>query len=348
VPELIETTVVRTPIAGAAMLSARDVSVAFPAARGGWIEVVRSATFDLHPGEILGLVGESGSGKTVTSLALMGMFRAGSRLTGGSIAFDGRDVTALDEKGWRELRGNRIAMVMQQPARALNPAFTVGRQIAEVAGRHLGLGRKQAWEHAVATLDRVHIPDARQRAKEFPHQFSGGMAQRVLVAMALACEPSVIIADEPTTALDVTVQAHILQLLRELVDDTGVSILYITHDLAVVAQLCERAAVMYAGEVVEVSDVVDLFERPRHPYTQGLLDSIPVGVEKGGRLRGVPGQIPSPGSMPAGCRFHPRCAHVLDGPCTTTPLELVTHDRGADRCVRSADLTLTGVSRGTA
>jgi peptide/nickel transport system ATP-binding protein len=324
------------------IMEANEVSIAFPS-NAGLVEVVRSATFELRRGETLGLVGESGSGKTVTSLALMGLIRAvGGQITGGTIRFDGTDVTALPEKGWQSIRGNRISMIFQQPMRALNPAFTVGNQVAESVRRHRGASRKDAWTRAVELFDRVGIPDASARAHDYPHQFSGGMCQRVLIAMALACEPQVLIADEPTTALDVTVQARILDLLREIIADTGVSVLYITHDLGVVAQICDRIAVMYAGEVVESGPLDEVFAVPSHPYTEGLIRALPRSAT-GGRFLSIPGQVPPPQLVPAGCRFHPRCDYVVDGSCTSGVLPLLSIARRATRCARHDELELRGI-----
>lgn len=329
--------------AGSPILAAHELSIAFPAADGP-VEVVRSATFELRRGEALGLVGESGSGKTVTSLAMMGLIGAvGGRVTGGRITFDGHDVTSLSESKWQAIRGDRISMIFQQPMRALNPAFTVGDQVAESVRRHRGASRKEAWARAVQLFERVRIPHADKRAHDYPHQFSGGMCQRVLIAMALACEPEVLIADEPTTALDVTVQARILDLLREIIAGTDVSVLYITHDLGVVAQICDRVSVMYAGEVVETGPLDNVFNRPRHPYTEGLIGALPRSA-KGGRFTAIPGQVPPPQSFPAGCRFHPRCPYVEQGRCTTGQPPLIQVGARSTRCVRFDELELGGVS----
>jgi peptide/nickel transport system ATP-binding protein len=327
------------------LLSLEDLCVAFPAGRG-WIDVIQDVTFDVHRGETLGLVGESGSGKTVTSMAVMGLTPAvGGQVTGGRIHFDGSDVTDLHERDWLGIRGRQIAMIFQQPTRSLDPAFTVGDQIAEAVRVHLKLPRRQAWDRAVSFLDRVRIPNAAARAHDYPHTFSGGMCQRVMIAMALACEPELLIADEPTTALDVTVQSKVLDLLHELKTDMSLTVLYISHDLGVVAEICDRVAVMYSGQIVEVSPIHDLFERPRHPYTQGLLDSIP---KPGGgkRTRAIPGQVPSPSQMPSGCRFHPRCAHVDPEVCPHTEPAMVTLQPGHQaRCLRADVLELPGIRR---
>jgi len=305
------------------------------------VEVVDSADLTVHRGESVGLVGESGSGKTVTSLAAMGLLgHKGGRITRGRITFDGHDMTSAAESDWRAVRGSRIAMVFQQPMRSLNPAITVGEQIAEVLRRHVGLDRKAAWQRAVELIDRVHVADAGRRAHDYPHQFSGGMCQRVAIAIALACAPSLIIADEPTTALDVTVQRRILELFRELITESGISLVYISHDLAVVADLCERVTVMYAGQTIETGPVREVFEQPQHPYTAGLIGSIPrLGATT---LSAIAGRVPSPDDMPLGCRFHPRCPHAVAGLCDEHPIELVTGSNGSVRCARQRQLTLVG------
>lgn len=333
-----------SPTTDTSVLSARDLSVSFSTPSGP-LEVVRSASFELGRSEAVALVGESGSGKTVTSMAVMGLLPSlGGQLTGGEVRLGGQDVTNLDERSWQDLRGRRISMVFQQPGRALNPAFTVGDQIAEVVRRHTKASRNEAWQAAVEMLDRVQIPSASARAHDYPHEFSGGMAQRVLIAMALVCEPEVVIADEPTTALDVTVQAKILELLRELMDETGVAVLYITHDLGVVAEMCERMVVMYAGEVVETGSCVDLFTRPEHPYTEGLIRSLPQETRGADRFVPIEGQVPPPHLFPRGCRFHPRCPYAEDR-CTQGQPELVVSQNGTTRCIRHDELSLRGMTR---
>jgi oligopeptide/dipeptide ABC transporter ATP-binding protein len=265
----------------------------------------------------------------------------GGEITAGRIRLEGRDVTHLTERQWSDVRGRQVSMIFQQPIRSLNPAYTVGDQIAEAARRHFGIGRKEAWARAVEMLDRVHIPRPAERATMYPHQLSGGMCQRVMISMALVCRPKVLIADEPTTALDVTVQRRILELLHEIQAEMGIGIVFITHDLGVIAQMADTVAVMYAGEVVEHAAVRDLFERPRHPYTAGLLASIPTGGLR--RLGAIPGRVPSPTQMPAGCRFHPRCAHSMEETCTTGgPFDLVPLGNSTSRCVRARELTLAG------
>jgi oligopeptide/dipeptide ABC transporter ATP-binding protein len=309
------------------------------------VQVVHSASLLVRRGESVGLVGESGSGKTTTAMALMGLVPLlGGTVTAGRISFDGQDVTGLTQRDWTRLRGARVAMIFQQPIRSLDPAFSVGEQISESIRRHLGYGRKRAWARTIELLDRVHIPDAQRRARDYPHQFSGGMCQRVMIAMALSCEPDLVIADEPTTALDVTVQARILEILREAISDTGTSLLYIAHDLAVVAQMCERVVVMYAGETMETGGIADVFRRPLHPYTSSLLGCVPSIDTPTDRLTAIPGVVPSPHAMPAGCRFHPRCPHAQAGRCDQPGLAPIsTSLEHATQCVRQAELTLTGM-----
>ncbi|WP_037363549.1 ABC transporter ATP-binding protein [Nakamurella lactea] len=328
------------------LLDVRDVSVEFPTAGRDWVTSVQNVSFQLMPGESMALVGESGSGKTVTSLAVMGLTEAtGGRLSSGSVTFDGNELTGRPAKEWRKVRGPGMGMIFQQPIRSLNPAYTVGDQIAESVRKHLGLSRRQAEAKSVEMLEMVQIPRAAERAKEYPHAFSGGMCQRVMIAMVMACNPRLLIADEPTTALDVTVQETILDLLRDVQQQTGVALLFISHDLAVVAEICQRVAVMYAGEVIESAPAVDLFFRPQHPYSSGLLASIPrPGLSVDRRLRTIPGGIPAPGTWPAGCRFAPRCEFAQSGRCDTThpPLDVVSTG-GLSRCLRADELALDGV-----
>ncbi len=325
-----------------ALLEVRDLAVEFPDDTGrGWVRAVEGVSFTLDEGGATALVGESGSGKTVTSLAVMGLTGAsGGRIASGSIVFDGEELTGGDPKRWRKLRGPGMGMIFQQPTRSLNPAYTVGDQIAESVRRHLGLNRRQARERAVEMLDLVRIPQAAQRVDEYPHAFSGGMCQRVMIAMVMACNPRLLIADEPTTALDVTVQERILELLRELQEQTGVSLLFVSHDLAVVAELCRDVVVMYAGEIAERGTAAEVFYRPRHPYTAGLLASIPNARNHSRRLVAIPGGIPAPGSWPAGCRFHDRCAFGVAGRCDAVHPPL---DGDRARCLRAAELSLEGV-----
>ncbi len=278
----------------------------------GVVKAVDGVDFSVRRGEVLGIVGESGCGKSVTSLSIMRLIGIPGKMIDGSITFDGQDLMALPENEMVHVRGNRIAMIFQQPQSALNPVFRVGDQIAEVLDIHRSLGKEAGWQRAVELLKMVGIPDAERRAQAFPHELSGGMAQRVMIAMALACVPELLIADEPTTALDVTIQAQILDLIRDLRTKFEASIVLITHDLGVVAEMCERVAVMYAGQIVEQTDVQTLFADPKHPYTMGLIGSIPVlGVIKD-KLDTIPGSVPNLINLPGGCRFAPRCRFRLE------------------------------------
>ncbi|MBD9421228.1 ABC transporter ATP-binding protein [Achromobacter sp. ACM04] len=267
-------------------------------------------SFDLMPGETLGLVGESGCGKSVTSLSIMRLLRAPGRVAGGSIEFDGQDLLALPEKAMRAIRGNQISMIFQEPMTSLNPVFTVGRQISESLMLHQGLSRREAMAQAESLLELVQISDPARRVREYPYQLSGGMRQRAMIAMALACQPKVLIADEPTTALDVTIQAQILHLLREIQQRLGTSIVLITHDLGVVAQMCQRVIVMYAGRKVEEGSVDDILDRAQHPYTQALIRSLPDfadGQDHTARLAELPGIVPVMTPESRGCAFAARC-----------------------------------------
>ena len=275
--------------------------------RDGLVRAVDGIDFSVDRGEIMGLVGESGCGKSVTSLSIMRLVAKPGRVDAGEVLFDGRDLLKLSNDEMRKIRGDRISMIFQQPTSSLNPVWDVGRQIEEVLRIHRGMKDKAAHARAAELLKMVGIPDPERRLKAFPHEMSGGMAQRVMIAMALACEPELLIADEPTTALDVTIQAQILDLMRNLRDETGTAIVLITHDLGVVAEMCDRVAVMYAGEIVEQSDVVSLFRRPLHPYTKGLIGSIPVVGAVKDELAVIPGNVPNLIDLPKGCRFAPRC-----------------------------------------
>ncbi len=273
----------------------------------GIVRAVDGVDFEVYPGEVLGLVGESGCGKSVTSLSIMRLISAPGKVEAGEILFDGTDLLKLPENEMIHVRGNRISMIFQQPQTALNPVFKVGDQIGEVLSIHQDFGKEAGYKRSIELLKMVGIPDAERRVEAYPHELSGGMAQRVMIAMALACLPELLIADEPTTALDVTIQAQILDLMRNLRENTGTAIILITHDLGVVAEMCERVAVMYAGEIVEQAEVGALFDQPLHPYTQGLIGSIPILGKLKDRLDVIPGSVPNLINLPPGCRFAPRC-----------------------------------------
>jgi oligopeptide/dipeptide ABC transporter ATP-binding protein len=278
----------------------------------GVVKAVDGVDFHVFPGEVMGLVGESGCGKSVTSLSIMRLISAPGKIVEGEIIFDGKDLLKYTEEQMVHMRGNRISMIFQQPQTALNPVFKVGDQIAEVLDIHQSLGKEAGRARAVELLKMVGIPEPERRAEAFPHELSGGMAQRVMIAMALACVPDLLIADEPTTALDVTIQAQILDLMHDLREKIGTSIILITHDLGVIAEMAERVAVMYAGRIVEQSSVETLFEKPMHPYTQGLIGSIPILGKIKERLEVIPGSVPNLVNLPPGCRFAPRCKARLE------------------------------------
>ncbi|MDX6575086.1 MAG: peptide/nickel transport system ATP-binding protein [Blastocatellia bacterium] len=296
------------------LLEVKNLHTYFPT-REGLVRAVDGVSFHLDRGELLGLVGESGCGKSMTALSIMRLISPPGKIVDAEILFEGRDLLRLSNAEMRAVRGNDIAMIFQDPMTSLNPVFTVGEQIAEALRLHRGLSRKAARASAIEAMREVSIPDPALRADDYPHQLSGGMRQRVMIAMALACDPKVLIADEPTTALDVTIQAQILDLLNQLRKTRELAVLLITHDLGVVAEVAERVAVMYTGKIVEESPVDELFARPKHPYTEGLLRSVPKltaqDVAKAERLQTIEGTVPRPTALPPGCHFEPRCQYRM-------------------------------------
>ena len=320
---------------GDSILSVEGLEVTF-ATEDGPLKAVDGVWFDLEPGRTLGLVGESGCGKTVTALSLLGLVPPPGRIIGGAIRFDGRDLATLDENALDGVRGDRISMIFQEPMTSLNPVFTVGEQIAEALRVHRRQGRAEAAASAVALLERVGIPDPAARAESYPHHLSGGMRQRAMIAMALSCRPDVLLADEPTTALDVTVQAQILDLVLDLQRDMGMAVLFISHNLGVVSEVADEIAVMYAGRLVERAPAAALFAEPLHPYTIGLIETLPRANRRQRRLPAIPGMVPDLRNLPPGCPFSPRCAHADDA-CRAArpPLEEIRPGRWA-ACFKGA------------
>lgn len=300
------------PDGGQPVLDVRDLKTVFHT-RGGEVHAVNEVSFDLRPGELLGVVGESGSGKSVTMMSLLGLLPAPpAEMRGGEVMFDGRDLLKVGPRQLRATRGREIGFIFQDPMTSLNPVFTVGFQIMEPLRKHMKMDKTRARARAAELLELVGIPDARSRLKDFPHQFSGGMRQRVMIAMALACDPKVLIADEPTTALDVTIQAQILELVRDLRQKLGMAIIWITHDLGVIAGIADRVMVMYGGQIVEHAPVRELFANPQHPYTRALLETVPsVRGDRAPKLRVIEGQPPILSAPPADCPFRPRCGHAF-------------------------------------
>lgn len=328
------------PVASRELLSLRGIRARVLGGSGP--EVLHGVDLDVHPGEILGLVGESGSGKTITALSVLRLLPPGIEVTGGAIEFDGQDLMKLDEARLRQLRGGRIAMIFQDALRHLNPAFTVGEQLeAVIRAHHPALARQAVRERAVELFTQVQIVDPERRLRSYPHQFSGGMAQRVMIAMALSGSPDLLLADEPTSALDVTVQAEILLLLRSIARERRMAVVFISHNLGAVWQLCDRVAVMYAGRIVEIAQTERLVSQPSHPYTRALLNALPRLVVDPERLASIPGGMPALGSFPSGCAFHPRCAYAIDACAQDEPvLEPVAAGHLA-RCLRAAELDLS-------
>ncbi|MBN8987026.1 MAG: ABC transporter ATP-binding protein [Rhizobiales bacterium] len=317
------------------LIEIEGLRVVFHGDDGRTTHAVDAVDLSIANGATLGLVGESGCGKSVTSLAIMGLLSKHSAQVSGSIRFDGLDLLDVPDETLRDLRGNRLAMIFQEPMTSLNPSFTIGDQIIETILRHRGGSKRQARERAIELLRRVHIPSPDKRIDEYPHKLSGGMRQRVMIAMALACDPRLLIADEPTTALDVTLQAQILDLMRELKAASGAAIILITHDLGVVAEVCDEVAVMYAGEIVERATVNELFAHPQHPYTVGLLGSIPRLDRRAAHLATIEGMVPNMANPPPGCRFAARCPFAGDI-CVSAPPPLAMVSPGhASRCIKA-------------
>ncbi|MEV4758913.1 ABC transporter ATP-binding protein [Micromonospora sp. NPDC049559] len=315
------------------LLDVRDLSVVFNRRGEKPFTAVDNVSFTVEPGQTVGLVGESGSGKSVTSLAIMGLLPKRGNKVGGEVLFDGTDLLKLRSEDMRDRRGREIGMIFQDPLSSLNPVIPIGLQVAEVLERHQGRDRRTALREARDLLDAVGIPDPSRRLKEYPHQISGGMRQRALIAIALACKPRLLIADEPTTALDVTIQAQILTLLKELVDQSGTALIMITHDLGVVAGLCDTVNVLYGGKVVETAPRHDLFAEPRHPYTHGLLSSVPrLDSPRGERLHAIRGSVSDNIPWSEGCAFAPRCDRVVDACLEGTPPLEPTARNGRLRC----------------
>lgn len=294
-----------------ALLQVRNLQTSFFTELGE-VKAVDGVDFDVPPGKTLGIVGESGSGKSITALSILQLIQKPGKITGGSIIFDGIDLLSLPPQEMRKIRGNQISMIFQEPMTSLNPVYTIGNQVAESFIIHQQLSKKQAKERAIEMLKVVGIPSPEKRFNQYPHELSGGMRQRVMIAMALACRPKLLIADEPTTALDVTIQAQILELIKELQKKMNMSVIMISHDLGVIAETCDYVAVMYSGKIVEYSDVKTLFKNPKHPYTTGLLKSLPRHDIEQKQLATIPGVVPNPFSMPAGCAFAPRCPFATD------------------------------------
>jgi peptide/nickel transport system ATP-binding protein len=299
----------------------------------GIIPAVDDVSFHINQGEILGVVGESGCGKSVTSLSIMGLIpKPPGKIVSGEILLNGEDLTKASEKRMREVRGNDVAMIFQEPMTSLNPVYTIGNQLVEAIRLHQKLDKRKSKERAIDIMKLVGLPRAEELINEYPHQLSGGMRQRVMIAMAMVCEPKLLIADEPTTALDVTIQAQILRLMKQLNTDYQTAIMLITHDLGVVAEVCQRVVVMYGGKVVEEGDVYSIFKNPKHPYTNGLIKSVPDVKKKVDHLYSIPGNVPKPGSIKQGCAFAARCENALDRCFTEIPELLFSEDDHHVRC----------------
>jgi oligopeptide/dipeptide ABC transporter ATP-binding protein len=320
------------------LLEVSDLTTSFQTG-GGEVTAIENVSFSLQAGEILGIVGESGSGKSVTALAIMGLLPTPpARILGGRIRFEGHDLLTLSDRAMQRLRGPGIAMVFQEPMTSLNPVFTIGEQIMETIRAHESLSQKDSFTRAVEMLEKVGIPSASTRMTDYPHQLSGGQRQRVMLAIALVCRPKLLIADEPTTALDVTIQAQILDLLMDLRDEFGMAIIMITHNMGVIAETADRVLVMYAGRTVEQAPVSRLFDHPLHPYTQGLLSCVPTMDQDQERLIAIPGNLPEPSRRPAGCRFSVRCVHAIPACSDAIPLLETFEPNHIAACIRVRDI----------
>ena len=331
--------------AGEPLLAVEGLTIDLPGRQPG---LVQDVTFEVRKGRAVALIGESGCGKTLTSMAVLGLLPPAVKVSAGAIRFDGVDLLRCSARQLRQIRGGPVGMVFQEPMSSLNPTMTVGDQIAEVRRLHLKERRSVALRQARELLTRVGIPNADRRLRSYPHELSGGMQQRVMIAAAIACEPKLLIADEPTTALDVTIQAEILQLLRDLRDSLELAVLLVTHDLGVVADFCDDVVVMYAGHIAERTSVDELFYRPRHPYSSALLASVPQSGRARTKLTVIAGRVPSAGQFPGGCRFEPRCEHSVESVCRLPQADTAVDDGHRTRCgrVASGDLILEGAVRG--
>ncbi|MGW4206221.1 ABC transporter ATP-binding protein, partial [Streptomyces sp. NPDC004726] len=336
-PEPAGATTAGQPAGPEPLLRIDNLSVTALQTPGGPAELISGVTFDVGRGEAFGLVGESGSGKSITASTLLGLLPRGVEVSGGSVSLAGTELVGLGEREWRSIRGRRIGMVFQDPMSVLSPVHTIGQQLVDGIRAHGDLTRKQATERAAELLSLVGVPDPARRLSDYPHQFSGGMAQRVVIAAALASDPELLVADEPTTALDVTIQAQVLELLSELRQRLNMSLLIITHDLGVVADVCDRVGVMYAGQIVEVRDVRGALGKPKHPYTEALLGAMPQGRTGGEELATISGRVPPAWAWPDGCRFHPRCEYATAA-CATGSVPLADEVR----CLRAGELRLVG------
>jgi peptide/nickel transport system ATP-binding protein/oligopeptide transport system ATP-binding protein len=316
------------------LLEVRSLSTHF-FTEEGVIRAVENVTFEIHSEEILGLVGESGCGKSVTGLSILKLIPIPpGKIVSGEILFDGKRLLELEEKEMEKVRGNEISMIFQEPMTSLNPVFSIGDQIMEAILLHQGGSKTEARRRTIEILDRVRIPSPETRIDAYPHQLSGGMRQRAMIAMALSCQPKLLIADEPTTALDVTIQAQVLHLLKEIQREMGMAVMLITHDLGVVAEIADRVAVMYAGRILEYGPIEAIFQQVRHPYTKGLLNSIPLLEEKRKRLNAIPGQVPNPMDLPVGCKFHPRCYLMIEECKKEEPPLFQVNGDHFSRCIR--------------